>query len=339
MELRSLGHSGLKISPVTLGAMTFGVSTGFMKGVTSSDEDGRRVLDRALEAGVNCVDTANVYSEGHSEWLLGEWLGSKRQSVIIASKCRFAIGNPKLAGPHDQGLSRRHILQACEDSLQRLGTDYIDLYQVHMQDTSVPVEETLRALDDLVTQGKVRYAGCSNYTGYRLVESLWTSDKRDFVRYESVQLQYSLVCRDAEAEVIPACRANGLGVLAWSPLGRGFLSGKYTRDQLPPKGSRLEAWRDSWKVMANEQNFRVLDAVIDVAKEQGTTPAAVSLAWAMARPFMTSVIIGARDVKQLDENLAALKIKLTPEQTRRLDEVSKPALGYPYDFIGARQDW
>jgi aryl-alcohol dehydrogenase-like predicted oxidoreductase len=339
MEHRPLGRCGLKVTPLTLGAMTFGQSQGFMKGVTSPDDVSRRVLDRALEAGINCIDTANVYSEGHSERLLGGWLQGRRHAVVLATKCRFVVGDPRLAGPHDQGLSRRHIIQACEESLRRLQTDYIDLYQVHMQDTSVPVEETLRALDDLVSQGKVRYAGCSNYTGYRLVESLWTSDRRDLVRYESVQLQYSLICRDAEREVIPACKAHGLGVLAWSPLGRGFLSGKYARDSAPPSGSRLEAWKDTWRMVATERNFQVLDAVLDVAREAGTTPSAVSLAWALAKPFMSSIIIGARDEKQLDENLAALNVRLTPAQQQLLDDASKPAWGYPYDFIGARQEW
>lgn len=339
MQARPLGRSGLKLTPITLGAMTFGESKGFMKGVTSTDAESRRVLERALEAGVNCIDTANVYSEGRSEELLGEWLAGRRDRIVLATKCRFIVGDPKLAGPHDHGLSRRHILKACEDSLRRLRTDYIDLYQVHMQDGTVPIEETLRALDDLVSQGKVRYAGCSNYTGYRLVESLWTADRRGFARYEAVQLQYSLVCRDAEREVIPACRAFGLGVLAWSPLGRGFLSGKYTRDQAPPAGSRLEAWQDSWKSVATERNFAILDVVREIASNHGVKPGTVALGWALSKPFMTSIIIGARDVEQLDANLDSLSLKLSEAELKRLDDVSKPAWGYPYEFIGARQEW
>jgi aryl-alcohol dehydrogenase-like predicted oxidoreductase len=339
MEFRPLGRSGLKITPLTLGAMTFGQSQGFMKGVTSADEVGRRVLDRALDAGINCIDTANVYSEGESERRLGEWLQGRRQKVVLATKCRFVVGDPKLAGPHDQGLSRRHIVEACEASLTRLGTDHIDLYQVHMQDVTVPIEETLRALDDLVTSGKVRYVACSNYTGYRLVESLWASDRRDFVRYEAVQLQYSLICRDAEREVLPACQAFGLGTLAWSPLGRGFLSGKYDRNAAPPAGSRLEAWKDSWKSVATDRNFAILDVVKELAAERGATPSAVSLAWALSKPFITSLIIGARDEAQLEDNLKCLDLKLSAEELARLDAVSKPAWGYPYDFIGTRQPW
>jgi aryl-alcohol dehydrogenase-like predicted oxidoreductase len=337
MELRSLGRCGLKVTPLSLGAMTFGGSGGFMKGVTSSDDESRRVLDRALDAGINLIDTANVYSEGQSEVLLGQWLEGRRDSVLVATKCRFGVlSNP---GPNDQGLSRRHILKACEDSLKRLRTDYIDLYQVHMQDNTVPIEETLRALDDLVHQGKIRYAGCSNYTGYRLTESLWKSDVRNLIRYEAVQLQYSLVARDAEREVLPACREFGLGTLIWSPLSRGFLSGKYRRDQAPPEGSRLEAWKDSWKAVASPRNFEILDVVLDLARQHNTTASAVSLAWLLAKPVVTNIIVGARSVAQLDDNLKALELKLAPADLARLDEVSRPVFGYPYDFIGGRQAW
>ena len=340
MEFRSLGRCGLKVTPLSLGAMTFGESQGFMKGVTSPDVEARRLFDRALEAGINCVDTANVYSEGRSEELTGEWLLGRRQKIVLATKCRFPVTGPwNAALPHDYGLSRRHILEACEASLKRLKTDFIDLYQVHMQDTSVPIEETLRALDDLVHAGKVRYAGCSNYTGYRLVEALWTSDRRDFVRYESVQLQYSLLCRDAEREMIPACKAFGLGTLVWSPLARGFLSGKYTRDTPPPTGSRLAAWQDAWKLVASEKNFAIVDVVKEIAQAHGTTASAVSLAWVLAKPFVTSIIVGARTVQQLEDNVRALEVKLTAEEIARLDQVSKPAWGYPYDFIGGRQEW
>ncbi len=320
--------------------MTFGDSPGFMKGVTSTDDEARRIFDRALDAGVNCVDTANVYSEGKSEELTGQWLKGRRQKIILATKCRFPVtGAWNAAAPHDLGLSRRHILEACDASLKRLKTDFIDLYQVHMQDTQVPVEETMRALDDLVTSGKVRYAGCSNYTGYRLVESLWASDKRDFVRFESVQLQYSLIARDAEREMIPACNAFGLGVLVWSPLGRGFLSGKYSREAPPPTGSRLASWHDTWTRVATEQNFRTLDAVQEVAQAHETSAAAVSLAWLLSKPFVTTIIVGARKLAQLEDNLKAAALKLSADEMKRLDEVSTPAWGYPYDFIGIRQEW
>lgn len=340
MELRPLGRSGLRVSALSLGAMTFGESSTFMKGVTSPDEEAKAMLDAALEAGINLVDTANVYSEGRSEELLGEWLKGRREEVVLATKCRFPIGfGTRKVGPHDWGLSRKAILKAAEESLRRLQTDYIDLYQVHMQDGAVPIEETLRALDDLVTQGKVRYIGCSNYTGYRLVESLWAADRLRSHAYQSVQLQWSLVTRDAEREVVPACRRFGLGTLVWSPLARGFLSGKYRRGEPPPAGSRLESWKDSMKALDNDRNWNTLGACQQIAEELNTTPGAVALAWLLARPEVSSVILGVRTVAQLQDNLRALEVKLRPEQIRQLEEVSKPDWGYPYNFIGMREAW
>lgn len=340
MELRQLGRCGLKVSVLSLGAMTFGESETFMKGVTSTDEEARRVFDAAIDAGMNLVDTANVYSEGRSEERVGEWIRGKRDRVLVATKCRFPIGfGTRPIGPHDYGLSRHHILAACEASLRRLKMDWVDFYQVHMQDRAIPIEETLRALDDLVTQGKVRYVGCSNYTGYRLVESLWAADRRGFHRYEAVQLQWSLAVRDAEREVVPACRQFGLGILAWSPLARGFLSGKYQRGQKPPPGSRLEAWQDSLRSFDNDRSWNLLDVIGRIAKRHDTTHAAVSLAWLVQRPELTTVIVGARTVKQLEDNLRALSVKLRPDDLRELDEASKPDWGYPYNFIGLREPW
>ncbi|MGH7270433.1 MAG: aldo/keto reductase, partial [Polyangiaceae bacterium] len=296
MELRRLGRSGLKVSALSLGAMTFGDSTTFMRGVTSSDEQARRVFDRAVDAGVNLVDTANVYSEGRSEELTGEWIKGKRDRVLLATKCRFPVGFgvTQKPGPYDWGLSRKAILSACEASLRRLGTDFIDLYQVHMQDTSVAIDETLRALDDLITQGKVRYVGCSNYTGYRLVESLWAAETVNTHRFESVQLQWSLAVRAAEREVIPACRAFGVGTLIWSPLGRGILTGKYRRNQPPPQGTRLESWQDSFKALNTDRIWNLLDTLGAVAKRRESTHAATALAWLLAKPETTSIIMGAR---------------------------------------------
>jgi aryl-alcohol dehydrogenase-like predicted oxidoreductase len=338
MEHRRLGKSGLQVSTFCLGTMTFGDSETFMKGVTSPDDEAGRVLDRALEAGIDFVDTANVYSEGRSEELLGKLLGKRRKNVVLATKCRFATG--RSARPMEMGLSRRHILEACDASLQRLGTDWIDLYQVHMQDARTPIEETLRALDDLVRSGKVRYIGCSNYAGYRLVESLWTSDKRNLVRYDTFQFQWSLIERGAEREIVPACREFGLGTMIWSPLCRGFLSGRYEKGKAPPAGSRLESWKDTWTKYANsERTWRILDAVRGMAKELGTTPAAVSLAWLLAKPECSTIIVGARDVKQLDDNLGGLEVKLNAAQVAALDRVSEPTWEYPYDFIGARERW
>ncbi len=330
------------MSALSLGAMTFGESRTFMKGVTSPDEEARRVFDRAIDAGMNLVDTANVYSEGRSEELTGEWIRDKRDRVLLATKCRFPIGfgaSGAPPGPHDMGLSRQHIVRACEASLRRLGTDVIDLYQVHMQDGAVGIDETLRALDDLVRHGKVRYIGCSNYTGYRLVESLWSADRRNTARFECVQLQWSLAVRDAEREVIPACRAFGLGTLVWSPLARGFLSGKYRRDQPPPAGTRLDAWKDSFRALDNDRGWAVVDAVRAVAEKHDATCSAVALAWLLAKPETSSIIVGARTVAQLEENLAALELSLDPSDIERLDAASRPEWGYPYSFIAAREPW
>ncbi|HZF47540.1 MAG TPA: aldo/keto reductase [Polyangiaceae bacterium] len=340
MEIRQLGKCGLRVSALSLGAMTFGESTTFMKGITSPDDEARRVFDASVDAGINLVDTANVYSEGRSEELTGEWIRGKRDRVLLATKCRFPIGfGTRPIGPNDMGLSRKHILDACEASLKRLSTDVIDLYQVHMQDTTVPIDETLRALDDLITQGKVRYVACSNYTGYRLVESLWSAEKNRTHRFEAVQLQWSLVARDAEREVVPACRAFGLGTLVWGPLASGFLSGKYQRGQSPPEGSRLSTWQDTYKKYDNERSWGVLDAVGRIAKQREATHAAVALAWLLAKPEVSTIIIGARTVGQLEDNLKAAELKLSPEEVKELDEVSKPDWGYPYAFIGARGPW
>jgi len=320
--------------------MTLGESQGFMKGVTSTEPEARRVLDRALDAGIDTVDTANVYSEGNSEELLGRWLEGRRNQVVLATKCRFPTsGLGAQVPPHDHGLSRKAILKSCEESLRRLRTDHIDLYQVHMQDRTVPIEETLAALTDLVRAGKVLYIGCSNYAGYRLVESLWAADRRHLVPYASIQMQWSLAAREGERELVPAARAFGLGVLAWSPLARGFLSGKYRRGAPPPAGTRLAVWQDTWKMFDNDRCWRVLDAVLAAAGRVGSTPSAVSLAWLLSRPGLSSVIVGARTEAQLEENLQALSVKLPPEEVAELDRVSAPDWGYPQNFIGAREPW
>ncbi len=320
--------------------MTFGDSQGFMKGVTSDEKEARRVLDRAIDAGIDTIDTANVYSEGQSEELLGKWLAGRRDRVVLCTKCRFPTkGTVAGAAPHEHGLSRKAILKACDESLERLRTDWIDLYQVHMQDRSVPVEETLSALTDLLRAGKVRYVGCSNYAGYRLVESLWAAERRGLEPYASIQLQWSLAVRDAERELIPACRTFGIGVLVWSPLARGFLSGKYRRGDRAPEGSRFATWQDSFKQFDNDRCWKVLDQVREMARRRGVSPAAVSLAWLLARPEVSSIVVGARNEGQLAENLAALELRLSPEEVAELDQVSAPDWGYPHSFIGMREPW
>lgn len=334
METRTVGNSGLTVSSLCLGAMTFGEpdESSFMHGVAASEETARSIMSRAVEAGCFFWDTADVYgNDGLSERVIGRWFADtkKRDSVVLATKFRFRMGE----GPLGTGASRRRIVRACEDSLRRLQTDRIDLYQIHMQDITVPEEETLRALDDLVRAGKVLYIGCSNYAAYRLTDSLWTSKTEHIERFVSLQAQYSLVERVLEREHVPLCAKHGLGILPWSPLAGGFLTGKYEKGQGAPEGTRLEKWRDRYQSFDNDRNWRIIDEVRAVARELEATPAQVSLAWLLAKPVVSSVIFGARTEKQLDDNLKAASIRLSSDQLRRLDEASGFPLGYPYDFM------
>lgn len=332
MQTRSLGRTGLKVSSLCLGAMTFGdPGKGFMAGVAADERTSFDILDRAYEAGVNFIDTANVYGMGLSEEILGRWLKAKknRDKVVIATKFRMTMGD----GPNDRGGSRAHIHQQIEASLKRLQTDHVDLYQMHAQDRSTPIDETLSTLDSLVKAGKLRYLGASNFTGTRLVESLWVADRRGFEPFVCLQPQYSLVCRQIEMELLPACRRHGLGVICWSPLGRGFLSGKYDRNVPPPAGTRLAAWQDSFRQVDRERNWDIAEEVKKVAKEIGMTPSQVALAWVLAQPGITSTIIGARTIEQLDENLKAADLTLPAPVIERLDKASAVEWGYPFDFI------
>ena len=334
MEYRNLGRSGLKVSTLCLGTMTFGEAdaSSFMHGVGCDDATSFAIMDRALDAGINFFDTADVYGQdGLSERVIGRWFAERRRrdEVVLATKFRFRMA----PGPLGTGASRRRIALAVEASLRRLQTDRIDLYQIHMQDLDTPEDEILRALDDLVRAGKVLYLGASNYAAYRLVESLWASDARRLERFVAFQAQYSLLVRDLEREHIPVCQRHGLGVLPWSPLAGGFLSGKYRQGQAPPAGTRLEAWKERYQSFDDPRNWRILDAVTAVAAELGASPSAVSLAWLLRRPAVASVIFGARSVEQLEDNLAAARLELPAEALRRLDEASALRLGYPYDFI------
>ncbi|MEZ4403766.1 MAG: aldo/keto reductase [Kofleriaceae bacterium] len=336
MEYRKLGSAGVKVSTVCLGAMTFGEADAqsFMHGVGCDDVTSHAILDRARERGVNFVDTADVYGQdGLSERVIGAWFADRagaRDETVIATKFRFTMGT----GPNKSGASRYRIVRCVEDSLRRLGTDRIDLYQIHMQDLAVDEDETLRALDDLVRAGKVLYLGCSNYAAYRLVDSLWRARASDRERFVTLQAQYSLVERGLEREHVPLCRQWGVGILPWSPLASGFLSGKYQRDAGPPAGSRLETWRDRWGKFDTPRHWAILDAVTAVAAEVGGSAAQVALAWLLHQPTVTSVIFGARTLAQLDDNVGAADVKLTAAQLARLDEASAFEVGYPYDFLG-----
>ena len=333
MNTRNLGHSGLQVSPLCLGTMTFGEadSSSFMHGVGCDEATAGAIMDRALERGVQFWDTADVYGQdGLSERVVGHWFArtGRRDEVVLATKFRFRMS----PGPNGTGAARRRIRQCCEASLRRLQTDRIDLYQIHMQDLDTPEEETLAALDDLQREGKVLYVGVSNYAAYRLADAMWTSRTQHLPRYVSMQMQYSLLQRDIEREHVPLARAHGLGILPWSPLAAGFLTGKFRRDEAPPAGSRLAKWEERRKGFDNERGWRILDALDAVSAELGAPHSAVALAWLLQRPMVTSVIFGARDLAQLDANLAAAELTLPASAVARLDEASAFDVGYPYDF-------
>jgi aryl-alcohol dehydrogenase-like predicted oxidoreductase len=326
MDHRQLGRSGLRVSSLTLGTMTFGGGGKFASVGTTGVEDARRQIDMCLDAGINMIDTADVYSAGASEEILGEALQGRRDRVLVATKARMAMGD----GPNEAGLSRHHLIRSCEASLRRLGTDHIDLYQVHEWDGVTPMEETLGALDDLVRAGKVRYVGCSNFSGWQLSKALGVSDRLGLARYVSQQIYYSLQARDAEYELVPAGLDQGVGILVWSPLAGGLLSGKYRRGQQGPEGSRhLTDWNEP-PVRDPEGTYDVIEAAVEIGEAHGVSAAQVALAWLLGRPGVCSLVIGARTEEQLADNLAAADLVLTGEERARLDELSAPPLIYPH---------
>jgi aryl-alcohol dehydrogenase-like predicted oxidoreductase len=334
MEYRRLGSSGVKVSAVCLGAMTFGEADdkSFMHGVGCDEKTSVDIMNRALELGVNFFDTADVYGQdGLSERVIGRYFEQtgRRKDVVLATKFRFTMGD----GPNRTGASRYRIVKTVEESLRRLKTDHIDLYQIHMQDIETEEHETLRALDDLVRHGKVLYIGASNYAASRLTESHFISKMQGLEHFVTLQAQYSLVCRDLEREAVPACLRYGLGVLPWSPLAAGFLSGKYKRNEAAPTGSRLQKWQDHRARFDTERNWKILDAVVETARETMSTPSQVAIAWLLKKPVVASVIFGARSVAQLEDNVKAASLALPEAAMARLDEASAFELGYPYDFI------
>ncbi|APO68131.1 aldo/keto reductase protein [Rhizobium gallicum] len=327
MEYRLLGRSGLKISTVTMGTMTFG-GKGWAKMVGDLGvSEARRLVDLCLDAGVNLIDTADVYSAGVSEEILGEVLGGKRKNgVLIATKARFPMGD----GPNDAGSSRQHLIAACEASLKRLKTDVIDLYQLHEWDGQTPLEETMEALDTLVHQGKVRYVGCSNFSGWHIMKALGISERDKRQRFVSQQIHYTLEARDAEYELLPVSIDQGLGVLVWSPLAGGLLSGKHRRNQAAPEGTRQFAGWTEPPIRDENRLWNIVETLVAIAESRGVSAAQVALAWLIGRKAVTSVIIGGRTEAQFKDNLAAAELKLTEEERRRLDDVSLPPVIYPY---------
>jgi len=326
MHYRQLGTTGLRVSALTLGTMTFGGRGNFAK-VGSTDVAGaKRQIDLCLDAGVNLIDTADVYSGGLSEEILGEALADKRDRVLLATKARMPMGE----GPNDAGLSRHHLIAACEASLRRLRAEHIDLYQVHEWDGVTPLEETLAALDHLVQSGKVRYVGCSNYAGWQLMKALGISERRGLERFVSQQIYYSLQARDAEYELVPVAIDQGVGILVWSPLAGGLLSGKYRRDRPGPEGARqLTDWNEP-PVRDADQLYDVVDALVQIGEAHGVSAAQVALAWLLGRPGVASVVIGARTEEQLSDNLGAAELQLADDERAVLDERSAPPLIYPF---------
>ena len=302
--------------------MTFGRET--------DEKTAGKILDRFIEVGGNFLDTANVYAAGASEEILGRILGERRKDLIVATKVRFNanIFMGKAVAPNQIGLSRGHIMSEVEASLRRLKMDYIDLYQVHSWDFETPIEETMRALDDLVRHGKVRYIGASNFTAWQLMKSLWVSDKHNYARFDCLQPQYSLISREIEREILPLCRYEGVGVIPWSPLGGGFLTGKYRSGQRPPEDSRL-AKMDMWNRLADERNYSTLEAVEHVAKERGRAISQVALAWVNQQPGVSSVIYGARTEEQNEQNLGAIGFRLEAAELAALNKASALPLEYP----------
>ena len=325
MEYEFLGRSGLEVSRLTFGTMTFGGGEWYVHSGNSPQEEATDLVDLCLEAGVNCFDTADGYSRGKSEEILGKALGKRRDDAIISTKVFYPMGS----GRHDLGLSRRHIIQACEASLTRLGTDYIDLYQLHEYDSLTPLEESLSALETLVEQGKVRYVGCSNFSGWHLMKALGIQDKRGYEPMISQQVYYSLVARELEHELVPLSHDQNVGMLIWSPLAFGLLSGKYRRDKPKPEKTRLAHWSTPGTV-DYEKLYNIVDLLELIAKERGKTIPQVALNWLLRKPTVTSIIIGARNADQLKDNLGAVGWALTPDEVERLDKASELALPYPY---------
>lgn len=335
MKMRFLGKSGLKVSELCFGTMTFG-GRGYWTIVGQVDQkQADSLVNTALDAGVNFFDTADVYSLGWAEEILGKALGSRRKDVIIATKVRARMG----PGPNEVGLSRHHILEGCNASLKRLGTDYIDLYQVHSFDSSTPLEETLRALDDLVRQGKVRYIGCSNFPAWQLMKALSISEKTGWEKFVSLQAFYSLIARDLELDYIPLCLDQGLGILTWSPLGGGFLTGKYRRGRPRPQGARRSDPQKQFLQFDEGKGFDIVEELDRIGKNHNATVAQSALNYLLRKPGVTSVIIGAKTVEQLTDNLKTTDWEMTPEEVARLDALSQPPRVYPHWMLErTRQD-
>ena len=326
MKTRFLGNTGVRVSELCFGAMTFG-GKGYWANIGQvGQKEADDLVNIAIDGGINFFDTADVYSEGMSELLLGKALGTKRNSVVLATKVRGRTGS----GPNDVGLSRRHIIDSCNTSLKRLGTDYIDLYQVHSFDPRTPLEETLRTLDDLVREGKVRYVGASNFAGWQLMKALAISDTQHLERFITLQAFYSLIARDLENELVPLSLDQHLGILPWSPLGGGFLTGKYRRGKPRPEGARRSNPTAQFLQFDEGKGFDIVDELEKTARKYGATITQAALNYLLRKPGVTSVIVGARNKEQLTDNLKTVDWEIAAEEVARLDTLTTPPRVYPY---------
>ena len=323
MQYKTLGHSGLVVSRFAFGAMTFG--TGTWRGVTNNIDQtvAEQMVGRALDAGINLFDTADGYMGGQSEIILGKALAKRRHEVVIATIVGFRTGDAIT----DSGLSYRHIIASAERSLKRLGTDYIDLYQIHITDPLTPAEETLRGFDDLVQRGLVRYVGFSNLSAWKAAQMLGIQERNRYARFISAQMYYSLLGRDLEHEVVPFVENAGIGVLVWSPLAGGFLSGKYTREYPTPEGTRRSKYQ--FPPIDVEKGYDVVDVLKQIAQSYQATPAQVALAWILTKPFISSIIVGANKISHLEDNLGAVELNLSAQEVEKIEQLTAPDLLYP----------
>lgn len=326
MKMRSLGRTGLQVSELCLGTANFGATGVYQKSGYIGQKDADLIVNIALDAGINFFNTAERYSYGISEQVFGKALGSRRKEAIVITK----INPARTPGPNDGGLSRKHIIEGCNASLKRLGTDYIDIYEIHEFDEHTPLELTLRALDDLVRAGKVRYIGCSNFTGWQLMKSLSISDRNGWERFMTLEARYSLASRMTEYELIPVCLDQGVAVLAWSPLHGGYLTGKYRKGRPFPKGTRFDNLESKFFVVDQKKLYDLVEEMDLIAKEHDSTIPQTALNYCLRKPGISSLIIGVRNANQIEENLKATDWEMTPEEVARLDKLSEPLHDYPY---------
>lgn len=325
MEYRQLGRSGLKVSAVSMGTFSFGGKGDFAMVASQGVKEAQRLVDTCIDGGINLFDTANMYSAGRSEEILGEVLEGRRDKVLVSSKARMRIGD----GPNDEGVSRYHLIRECERSLKRLRTDHIDIYFMHEWDGLTPAEEMLSALDTLVSQGKVRYVGCSNYSGWHIMKVLGVADLKNYPRFVTQQIHYTLEAREAEYELLPISVDQGLGVMVWSPLAAGLLSGAFRRDRTPSDSRQAAGWSEP-PIRDKERLWTIVDVLVEIAGARGVTPAQVALAWTLSRPAIASVVVGGLTEQHFRDNIAAVDMELSIQELERLNAVSRLPYIYPY---------